>query len=128
MGGRFTFLATAEYAGKVKAGVAYYGAGIASSPDGKPDGLGRPNLLNKVAQIQAPIMFMYGTDDQLIAADEHQRIALAMSQAQKSYAINVFAGAQHGFDSDRRANYNAPAAEEAWTRTLQFFDRHVKCK
>jgi carboxymethylenebutenolidase len=125
MGGRFTFLASAEYAAKVKAGVAYYGGGIAS-PDGKADGLGRPDLLSKVAQIKAPLMFVYGTEDQLIAADEHQRIALAMSKAKKSYSINVFAQAGHGFDSDRRDSYYAPAAEEAWEMTLRFFDRHLK--
>lgn len=128
MGGRFTFLAAATHADQIKAGVAYYGGGISSNPDGQPDGFGRPDLLNQADKIQAPMMFMYGTEDQLIAADEHQRVALAMSTAKKSYAINVFAGAPHGFDSDRRANYNAAAAEEAWDRTLQFFDRHVKCK
>jgi carboxymethylenebutenolidase len=125
MGGRFTFLATAEHADKIKAGVAYYGGGIANT-DGKPDGLGRPDLLSKVDQIKAPVMFMYGTEDQLIAAEEHQRVALAMSKAKKSYSINVFAQAGHGFDSDRRDSYYAPAAEEAWEMTLRFFDRHLK--
>jgi carboxymethylenebutenolidase len=125
MGGRFTFLAAAEHADQIKAGVAYYGGGIANT-DGKPDGLGRPDLLNKIDKIKAPIMFMYGTEDQLIAAEEHQRIALAMSQAKKSYAMNVFARAGHGFDSDRRDSYDAPAAEEAWEMTLRFFDRHLK--
>jgi carboxymethylenebutenolidase len=125
MGGRFTFLANAVHAKSVKAGVAYYGGGIAS-PDGKADQLGRPDLLNKVDAIQAPIMFMYGSDDALIAADEHQRVALAMSKAKKSYSINVFSKAGHGFDSDRRDSYYAPAAEEAWEMTLRFFDRHLR--
>jgi carboxymethylenebutenolidase len=125
MGGRFTFLAQAVHAKSVKAGVAYYGGGIAS-PDGKADQLGRPDLLNKVDAIQAPIMFMYGSEDALIAADEHQRVALAMSKAKKSYSINVFSKAGHGFDSDRRDSYYAPAAEEAWEMTLRFFDRHLK--
>jgi carboxymethylenebutenolidase len=125
MGGRLTFLASSEYPAKVKAGVAYYGGGIAS-PDGKADGLGRPDLLNKVTAIKAPLMLMYGTEDQMIAAEEHQRIALALSKAKKSYSINVFAQAGHGFDSDRRDSYYAPAAEAAWDMTLRFFDRHLK--
>jgi carboxymethylenebutenolidase len=123
MGGRYSFLANAVHAQKVKAAVAYYGGGIASSPEGKPDGLGRPDLLDQVSAIQSPIMFMYGTEDALIASDEHQRVALAMSKAKKSYAINVFSNAGHGFDSDRRDSYNAPAA---WETTLRFFDRHLK--
>ncbi len=125
MGGRFTFLAQAVHTKSVKAGVAYYGGGIAS-PDGKADQLGRPDLLNQVDAIQAPIMFMYGSDDAMIVADEHQKIALAMSKAKKSYSINVFSKAGHGFDSDRRDSYYAPAAEEAWEMTLRFFDRHLK--
>jgi carboxymethylenebutenolidase len=126
MGGRYSFLANAVHAQKVKAAVAYYGGGIASAPDGKPDGLGRPDLLNQVTAIQSPTMFMYGTEDALIASDEHQRVASAMSKAKKSYSINVFSNAGHGFDSDRRDSYNAPAAEEAWEMTLRFFDRHLK--
>jgi carboxymethylenebutenolidase len=126
MGGRYSFLANAVHAQKVKAAVAYYGGGIAAAPDGKPDGLGRPDLLNQVAAIQSPTMFMYGTEDALIASDEHQRVASAMSKAKKSYSINVFSNAGHGFDSDRRDSYNAPAAEEAWETTLRFFDRHLK--
>lgn len=126
MGGRFTFLASATFADKVKAGVAYYGGGIAAAADGKPDPLGRPDLLNKVEMIQSPIMFMYGSNDSYIVADEHQRIAFAMSKAKKSYSVNVFSKAGHGFDSDRRDSYYAPAAEEAWDMTLRFFDRHLK--
>jgi carboxymethylenebutenolidase len=125
MGGRFTFLAHATYAKQMKAAVAYYGGGIAT-PDGKADQFGRPDLLSQVAAIQAPIMFMYGTEDTYIVADEHQRVTLAMSKAKKSYAMNVFSKAGHGFDSDRRDSYYAPAAEEAWEMTLRFFDRHLK--
>jgi carboxymethylenebutenolidase len=125
MGGRFTFLANAVHAKHVKAGVAYYGGGI-STPDGKPDQLGRPDLLNQVNAIQAPIMLMYGSEDAMIAADEHQRIAAALSKAKKSYSINVFTKAGHGFDSDRRESYYAPAAEEAWDLTVRYFDRHLK--
>lgn len=126
MGGRLTFLANAVYAQQIKAAVAYYGGGIATSPDGKPDPLGRPDLLNQIATMQAPIMLMYGTEDPLIAADEHQRVAAALSKAKKSYSINVFAKAGHGFDSDRRENYYAPAAEEAWEMTVGFLNRHLK--
>ncbi|MBE9032592.1 dienelactone hydrolase family protein, partial [filamentous cyanobacterium LEGE 11480] len=127
MGGRFTFLNAAVHADRVKAGVAYYGGGISATADGRPNAVGQRDLISQAPKIKAPMMFMYGTEDALIAAEEHQRVAYAMSKAKKSYAINVFEGAQHGFDSDRRANYNPAAAEEAWERTIAFFDRHVKC-
>jgi dienelactone hydrolase len=50
---------------------------------------------------------------------------LALSQAKKRYAINVFSGAGHGFMSDRRDSYNPAAAKEAWEIIMAFFDRHL---
>jgi carboxymethylenebutenolidase len=124
MGGRLTFLANATYADRVKAAIAFYGGGIAAMPDP----LGRPNLLDQVSKINAPLMLMYGAEDKSIPAEEHQRIALALSQAKKRYSLNVFPKAGHGFFSDRRDSYNADASVEAWAMTLSFFDRYLKGK
>jgi carboxymethylenebutenolidase len=122
MGGRFTFLANAVYASQIKAAVSFYGGGIAATADP----LGRANLLDQVAKMTAPIMMMYGAEDQSISVDEHQQIALALSKAKKRYALNVFPKAGHGFFSDRRDSYNPEASAEAWAMTLSFFDRYLK--
>ncbi len=121
MGGRLTFLANATYAQQIKAAVSFYGGGIAA----KDDVAGRQNLLAQAKKMQAPLMLMYGSDDSYIMAEEHERVALALSQAKKRYAINVFPGAGHGFMSDRRDSYNPAAATEAWEMTMAFFDRHL---
>jgi carboxymethylenebutenolidase len=122
MGGRLTFLANATYPQQVKAAVSFYGGGIAA----KNDVAGRQNLLAQAKNMQAPLMLMYGSEDSYIVAEEHERIAAALSQAKKRYAINVFPGAGHGFMSDRRESYNAAAATEAWDMTMAFFDRHLR--
>jgi carboxymethylenebutenolidase len=124
MGGRLSFLANAAHADQVKAAIAFYGGGIAAMPDP----LGRANLLDQVNQIKAPMMLMYGAEDKSIPAEEHQRIALALSQAKKRYSLNVFPKAGHGFFSDRRDSYNADASAEAWAMTLSFLDRFLKGK
>ncbi len=121
MGGRLTFLAAAAFPKQIGAAVAFYGGGIAAMPDP----FGRKDLLDRVPAISAPIMFMYGADDSYIMAEEHERIALAMSKAKKSYSMNVFSGAGHGFMSDRRDSYNQASADEAWAMTKAFFDRHL---
>ena len=121
LGGRLVFMANEVHADKLKAAVAYYGGGIAPAEDP----FDRPSLLEQVPMMQAPIMLMYGANDQMIAPDEHARIAEALSTAKKRYAINVFPDADHGFFSDRRDNYNAAAAEEAWQMTLNFFGYHL---
>jgi carboxymethylenebutenolidase len=121
MGGRYTFLANSVHAAQIKAAVSFYGGGIAATADVA----GRQSLLDRVKAMQAPIMFMYGSEDSYIMAEEHARIATALSQAKKRYAVNVFPGAGHGFMSDRRDSYNPAAATEAWEMTMAFFDRHL---
>ncbi|NJM45960.1 MAG: hypothetical protein HC860_07100 [Alkalinema sp. RU_4_3] len=49
-------------------------------------------MLNRIPEIGAPVMFMYGAEDAYIVAEEHGRVALAMSKAKKSYSLNVLRG------------------------------------
>jgi len=121
MGGRYTFLANAVHADKFKAAAAFYGAGIAP----QKDALGRQPLLNRAAAMQAPIMLVYGADDESIAPDEHGRIAQALSTAKKRYILSVFPNAGHGFLSDRRDSYAAAPAREAWQMTMNFFKHNL---
>jgi len=121
MGGRFVYLASATHTDKLKAGVSFYGGSIEAAPDP----LGRKSLIDLTPAITSPIMLLYGAEDQSIPPAEHERIALALSTHKKRYAINVFPGADHGFFSDRRENYNAAASDEAWAITLAFFERHL---
>ncbi len=125
LGGRYTFLANASYPTKIKAAVSFYGGGIDPAPDNQ---LGQKSLLDRIPTMQAPIMLMYGSDDQLIAAEEHGRIATALSKAKKRYILNLFPNAGHGFMSDRRENYSAAAAAEAWLMTTGFFSQNLKPK
>ncbi|WP_291510331.1 dienelactone hydrolase family protein [Acidithiobacillus sp.] len=119
MGGRYAFLANAELGERVAATVAFYGGGIA--PDKDP--AGRPPLLGHVDKMQAPLLLLYGAEDQSIAPEEHGRIATALSTARKRYTLTVFPGAPHGFFSDRRDSYRAEPAREAWEMTLNHLQR-----
>ena len=125
MGGRYAFLSNAVYPTKIKAAISFYGGGIDATP-GNP--LGQKSILDRVTAIQSPIMLMYGSDDQLIAADEHGRVATALSTAKKRYILNLFPNAGHGFMSDRRENYSPEAAAEAWMMTTGFFSQNLKPK
>ena len=121
MGGRVAFLANAVHADKFKGAVAFYGSAIANPKDK----IGRKPLLDRVGTMQSPIMLIYGADDDLITAEEHQRIAGALSQAKKRYILTVFPNAGHGFLSDRRDSYAAAPAQEAWEMTLNFFKHNL---
>jgi carboxymethylenebutenolidase len=125
MGGRYAFLSNAVYPTKIKAAISFYGGGIDPAA-GNP--LGQKSILNRVTTMQSPIMLMYGSEDQLIAADEHGRVAAALSTAKKRYILNLFPNAGHGFMSDRRENYAPEAAAEAWMMTTGFFSQNLKPK
>jgi carboxymethylenebutenolidase len=125
MGGRYAFLTNATFPNKIKAAVSFYGGGIDAPAD---NALGQKSLLNRVGSMQAPIMLIYGSEDQLIAAEEHGRIAAALSKAKKRYIVNLFPKAGHGFFSDRRDSYVPAAAAEAWLMTTGFFSQNLKPK
>jgi carboxymethylenebutenolidase len=125
MGGRYAFLTNATYPAKIKATIAFYGGGIDPAP-GNP--MGQKSLLDRVPAMQSPIMLMYGSEDKMIAADEHGRIATALSKAKKRYILNLFPNAGHGFMSDRRDSYSPEAAAEAWVMTTGFFSQNLKPK
>jgi carboxymethylenebutenolidase len=40
-------------------------------------------------------------------------------------AVHVYEGADHGFNCDRRSQYNAEAAAQARERTLGLFAEHL---
>ena len=125
MGGRYAFLTNAVYPTKIKAAVSFYGGGIDATA-GNP--LGQKSILDRTPTMQSPIMLVYGSEDQLIAADEHGRVAAALSKAKKRYILNLFPKAGHGFMSDRRENYAPEAAAEAWMMTTGFFSQNLKPK
>lgn len=125
MGGRYAFLTNAVYPTKIKAAISFYGGGIDATA-GNP--LGQKSLLDRSPAMQSPIMLVYGSEDQLIAADEHGRVAAALSKAKKRYILNLFPKAGHGFMSDRRENSAPEAAAEAWMMTTGFFSQNLKPK
>lgn len=122
MGGRYAFLMSAAHGDRIKASVAFYGGGIASTPDP----MGRASLLNRVPEIKGPIMLIYSAEDEYINAEEHARITQALSTARKRYNLSVIPKTQHGFMNDQRSGYNADAAMEAWDMAFGFFKKHVK--
>jgi carboxymethylenebutenolidase len=125
MGGRYAFLTNTVYPTKIKAAISFYGGGIDPAP-GNP--MGQKSLLDRVSAIQSPIMLMYGSEDQMIAADEHGRIAAALSTAKKRYILNLFPKAGHGFMRDGGDSYSPEAAAEAWMMTTGFFSQNLKPK
>jgi carboxymethylenebutenolidase len=98
--------------------ISYYGGGIAPSPM-------FPNLLDRLKDLKAPTLYFWGGLDGHIGPDAVQAVASTLSEAKKDYVNVVFSQADHGFFCDARASYNAVAAKEAWSLTLEFLSLHL---
>jgi carboxymethylenebutenolidase len=42
------------------------------------------------------------------------------------YESFMYDGKQHGFHNDTTPRYDETAAKQAWTRTLEFFNKHLR--
>jgi len=104
MGGTYTWGASARMPG-LAAAVGYYGGGILGMKDLRP---------------LAPTMLHFGEkDDHIPVAGVRELEAL-----HPDVQVHLYP-AGHGFHCDERASYDAPSAALAWSRTLEFFGKHV---
>lgn len=118
MGGRLAFLANLTLKERVAATVSFYGGGIAPpEPKGK-----RKPLLDRVSEIHSPALLLYGARDASISGEEHARLARALTEANKRYALAVFPDAPHAFATFDRESYRADAAATAWRTADDFLD------
>ena len=107
-GGQVNMLATLSP--DLKAGVAYYGA--------------QPPAAD-VPKITASLMLHYaGLDDRINAGIDAFKSALEANK--KDFQIFVYDGVHHAFNNDTSsARYNKPAADLAWSRTVEFLKQKL---
>ncbi len=103
-GGLVCWLAAAQLA-DVRCVSGYYGGGIAGMNDLQP---------------KVPTMLHFGDQDAHIPLTDVEKI----KAAHPDVTVHIYA-ADHGFNCDHRASYNAEAASLAKARTLEFFGKHL---
>ncbi|MFZ5521376.1 MAG: dienelactone hydrolase family protein [Pseudomonadota bacterium] len=119
-GGRHTWLYAAH--APVQAGVAWYGRLV-----GEPTANSPRHPIDVVAQLQAPVLGLYGAQDAgipLEAVDKMQKALAAGSAAARASQFVVYPDAPHAFFADYRPSYRAEAAVDAWSRCLAWLRRH----
>lgn len=109
MGGGLV-LQTARAAENLGAGVAYYGS---------------PLTPEQAGEVKAPILGLYGADDQGIPVDRVRAMEQGFSDAGVESEIHIYDGAGHAFFNDTRDSYNPDAAQDAWQKTLTWFREHL---
>jgi carboxymethylenebutenolidase len=120
IGGHMAYLTACET--PVKAAASYYGGGIAA-PEGPGGG---PSTLSRTGGIKGRINCYFGADDGMIPADQVGAIRQALGDAKIQHHVEVYPGADHGFNCDRRATYNEGAAKKAWAKTVALFNEELR--
>ena len=117
-GGRIVWLYAAHQP-KLKAGVAWYGRLV-----GETNTLQTRHPVEVAEQLKAPVLGLYGGQDQGIPLDSVERMKSMLakgSDAARKSSFHVYPDAPHGFHADYRPTWRKDAAEDGWRRCLAWF-------
>ena len=77
-----------------------------------------------VPAIEAPLSLHYGELDKRVNAG-WPAYEEALKANGKSYEAFIYPNANHGFHNDTTPRYDKAAAELAWSRTIEFFEKYL---
>lgn len=86
---------------------------------------GRQPSAEDTAKIKAPIMAHYAENDQGIDAGI-PAFETALKANGKTYQMFTYPGTQHGFHNDTTPRFDKGAADLAWSRTVEFFNKNLR--
>lgn len=122
-GGRVSYLAACRVE-DIGAAAVYYGGGIVPRADQPAPAV---PLIDLTDQITCPIIGFFGEEDKGIPVESVDKIRTTLEEKGKTANIYLYPNAGHGFFcDDREGSYNKEAADDAWDKTLKFFELHLK--
>jgi carboxymethylenebutenolidase len=117
-GGRITWLYAAHNPG-LKAGIAWYGRLVGNETPLTPR-----HPIDLAAELKAPVLGLYGRDDNGIPVETVERMRTACKAAGKACDFVIYPDAGHAFHADYRPSYRPQAAKDGWARMLAWFRAH----
>ena len=122
-GGGITLRQTVDNAKLFSAASVFYGK-VRYGTTGN-NGVITPIALDYAADIGVPTAGSWGSRDTSILADDVRALDARLIQLKKPHDFFIYEDAGHAFFDDTRDSYVAPAASDAWTRTLAWFKRYL---
>ncbi|MGH2544039.1 MAG: dienelactone hydrolase family protein, partial [Ardenticatenaceae bacterium] len=86
---------------------------------------GRPLPANQAREVQAPLLGLYGAEDGGIPVSQVRAMESALDEAGIENEMVIYEGAGHAFFNDTRDSFKLEAAEDAWQRTVAWFEQHL---
>jgi len=104
--------------------------GIAANPGSVNIGAtvvfyGRPPAVEEAGRIRVPVLGIFGELDGGIPVEAVRTFDQALDAHQKTHEIYIYEGAEHAFFNNTRAAFHPEAAQDAWEKTLAWFDRFL---
>ncbi len=103
----------------LKAGVAFYGSLMDPASAAMPK-----NAYQLAGEVKAPVLWLYGAQDQGITPDQVEKMKAALAADHKAAEFHIYPGAPHGFHADYRPSYRKDAAEDGWKRMKAWFEKY----
>jgi carboxymethylenebutenolidase len=76
--------------------------------------------------LNAPLLLIYGENDRGVPASQGIELEKQLRAMGKDVKVSVYPSADHAFFNDTRPEvYNAEAANDAWTRTIELFRQNL---
>jgi carboxymethylenebutenolidase len=117
-GGRIVWLYAAHNK-DLKAGVAWYGRLVGNKTELQPK-----YPIDLVADINAPVLGLYGGADQGIPVDTVEKMQKGLKDAGKTAEIIVYPDTPHAFHADYRPSYRKDKAEDGWKKLQEWFKKY----
>lgn len=80
----------------------------------------------QLSKINAPILGVFGSEDQGIPVDSVKTFEANLKELGKSADITIYEGANHAFANPSGTHYEPEAAASAWEKTTAFFAANLK--
>ena len=109
----------AAHSTQLKAGVAFYGSLV-----DPPNPLWPKSPTQLAGEMKAPVLGLYGAEDQGILVAQVDAMKAALAAAGKTAEFRIFPGAPHGFHADYRPSYRKEPAEQAWADMQAWFKKY----
>jgi len=84
-----------------------------------------PNTFEVLDRLSAPLLCIFGERDRFVNV-RMPALVTGLLDRRKPFGLHVYEAANHAFNNDTSPSYDAPAACDAWAKTIAFFSRHLR--
>lgn len=111
-GGGLSLQTALAHPEKIDATVIYYGRLVTDA--------------GQLKKLEMPVLGIFGAEDEGIPPKTVKEFESALNEAGVTNSIHIYEGAGHAFANPSGTRYVKEAAEDAWQKTLKFFNEHLK--